>query len=182
MPTHRKSVKTPARRATPRPDNYGPASADLWGPAEDSIALLNSIGDAVLRSRGGVLVWCNDAVKDVFGYTKDELIGKRTGFLISDDIRAPELAQTVYAVAEKQGRFLGTTEVKRKDGSTTHVEFSISRVPHKDPPEFITVKVGWYTHVPRSSSPSPATSRDAGNEKGNGCGGPWTAASATSAR
>jgi len=139
MTTQRKPARTPARRAARRPDTHGPASADLWGSTEDCIALINSMGDAVLRSRDGVIVWCNDTVKEVFGYSKDELIGKETSIFVSEDIRTPELAQAVYAVAEKQGRFLGTTEARRKDGSKTLVEFSISRVAHKAPPEFITV-------------------------------------------
>jgi len=110
-----------------------------WGSAEDYSTLVENIPDAITKSRSGVIVWCNDRVEEVFGYKKDELIGTDGSFFFPDDTDPAEITETVYRVTAEQRHFRGTMRIKKKDGNIAYVEFSISRIPEKEPPELITV-------------------------------------------
>jgi len=39
-------------------------------------ALVRSLTDAVFTLKGGVITWCNDRVEEIYGYRKEELLGK----------------------------------------------------------------------------------------------------------
>jgi PAS domain S-box-containing protein len=101
-------------------------------------ALIDCLADAVIAS-SGVITWANDRVEDVFGYTKDELIGKDGSFFLPDDVGPDRFTEHVYTTTEDGRHLNGETKARKKDGSIIHVEFSISRVPETDPPEFVTV-------------------------------------------
>ncbi len=106
---------------------------------EQYSALVENIADAVFRLADKTISWCNDRVEEIYGYTKNELIGKDSSFLLSSDIGTPEFAKLVYNATEGGHCFRGTTKTKRKDETLIDVEFSVSRFPGKDPPEFIAV-------------------------------------------
>ena len=101
-------------------------------------ALVENLADAVIVSQG-VVTWCNDRVQDVFGYTPDELIGQEASFFLCGDIDPSEFTRTVYAGTAKQSHVRGTTKIRKKDGSTIDVEFSISRIPGTEPPQLLAV-------------------------------------------
>jgi len=48
--------------------------------------LIGSLADAVFEFKGAVLVWCNDRVEEIYGYTKDELIGKNAKFFFPEGV------------------------------------------------------------------------------------------------
>lgn len=101
-------------------------------------ALINCLADAVFTSRG-VITWCNDQVEEIFGYTRDELIGKDRSFFLPEPIDPADFTEYVYTATADGKHLAGETRAQKKDGSIIHVEFSISRIPETDPPEFITV-------------------------------------------
>ncbi len=100
--------------------------------------MIQSIADAVLVSRG-MITWCNDKVEDVFGYTKDELIGKDASFFVTEDIASSQWTDVVHHLTPKQNAFSAVAKVRKKDGSLIDVEFRISRISGSKPPEFVTV-------------------------------------------
>ena len=101
-------------------------------------ALVNCLADAVFTSRG-VITWCNDRVEEIFGYTRDELIGQDGSFFLPEPVDPADFTEHVYTATEDGKHLTGETRARKKDGNIIHVEFSISRIPETDPPEFITV-------------------------------------------
>ncbi len=115
------------------------ANGSEWESQDDLSVLLGSIADAVIKSRDGVIVWCNDRVEDIFGYSKEELLGTDGGKIYPRVAEYPRRGEWARNATEKRGHFRGRTEVTKKDGTTGFVEFSISRIPGREPPEFVTV-------------------------------------------
>ena len=111
----------------------------IWGSEEDCSALVENIADAIYKSCNGIIVWCNDRVEEIFGYTRDEFIGKPASFFLTEDVDIAELTKRIYRETEKRKHCHGTTALRKKDGSTVYIEFSVSRISGKEPPEFITV-------------------------------------------
>lgn len=102
-------------------------------------ALVGSLTDAVFKIRGKMISWCNDRVEKIYGYTKEELVGKMASFLFPADVDISEFIREVSAGIKEQGVFHGTAEVKRKDGNTVDIEYSISRIPGGEPVELVAV-------------------------------------------
>ncbi len=101
--------------------------------------LIGSIADAVFEFKGEVLVWCNDRVEEMYGYSRDELIGKGATFFFPEGIGASEFSRKILATIKERGLFRGTTRVRKKDGTLADIEYSISRMPTKDPIRVIVV-------------------------------------------
>ena len=109
-----------------------------FGSSEYHSALIQSIADAVLVSRG-VITWCNDKVEDVLGYSKDELIGKDAGFFVTNGIASMHWIEAAHRETTGHSVYCATAKVKKKDGSLIDVEFRTSRISESDTPEFVTV-------------------------------------------
>jgi PAS domain S-box-containing protein len=77
------------------------------------------------------IIECNPAASEIFGYSRNELVGKTTAFLHLDEASLEEFRKYLYAAVEKQG-FLPLLEfkMKRKDRTTFPTENSV--VPLED--------------------------------------------------
>jgi len=106
---------------------------------EDYATLLENLSDAVFKFKDGVVVWCNDKVKEIYGYSKDELIGKDAAFFVPADRDPLEFIKSIYAVMKKEGCYRGSATAKTKDRGTVDIEYSISQIPNKDHIELVTV-------------------------------------------
>ena len=115
------------------------AEEALQESEEHYSTLIGSLADAVFEFKGGVLIWCNDRVEEIYGYTRCELIGRNAGFFFPEGIGASEFAQKISAAIKERGLFRGTARVKKKDGTLADIEYSISRTPTKDPIKVIVV-------------------------------------------
>jgi len=102
-------------------------------------ALIKNLADALFEIKEGVIVWCNDKAEEIYGYPKDELIGKDARFFYPTGISPSEFTVMVSRVIKEQGLFRGVTEVKRKDGRMVDVEYSITQIPGKYPVEVVAV-------------------------------------------
>ena len=101
--------------------------------------LIESLADAVFEFKGAVLVWCNDRVEEIYGYTKDELIGKNAKFFFPEGVGVSEFVQGISEAIKERGVFRGTARVEKKNGTFADIEYSISRTPTKDPIKVIVV-------------------------------------------
>jgi PAS domain S-box-containing protein len=101
--------------------------------------LARSLTDAVFKLKGKVITWCNDRVEDVYGYEKDELIGKNATFLFPEGISHSKFIEEVAGAIEEHGYFRGAHRVKRKNGSLVDIEYTISQIQGTEPIELISV-------------------------------------------
>ncbi|MFC1848277.1 PAS domain S-box protein [Chloroflexota bacterium] len=106
---------------------------------ELSSALIGNLTDAVFLFRGDAIAWCNDRVEEIYGYPKDELLSKKASFFYPTKTDSSELTRGISTAMEQQGVFRGTSKFRRKDGSFIDIEYSLSRIPNKDPIELIAV-------------------------------------------
>ena len=102
-------------------------------------ALVRSLADAVFKFKGGVVTWCNDRVEEMYGYTKDELIGRKAGFFFPHDMNHSKLIEEISDSIKESGFFRGTARAERKDGSVIDVEYTISQISGSDPVELVAV-------------------------------------------
>ena len=80
---------------------------------------------------GRKIIDCNDAVKDIFGYSRDELIGKKTAILFPDKQSFEEYGKELYAAIRKQGYHVTELRGKRRNGEELVVELSCSGIEGK---------------------------------------------------
>lgn len=102
-------------------------------------ALVGSLTDAVFKIKEGMITWCNDTAETIYGYGKDELIGKEASFFYPGHTSPQEFTRAVSAGIKEQGVFRGITRFLKKDGSIADIEYTISQIPDKDPVEVVAV-------------------------------------------
>jgi PAS domain S-box-containing protein len=105
-------------------------------------ALVSNISDAVYLVRGDSIAWCNDRVQEIYGYSRDELLGQKASLLYPSDIDPVEFAEKIrpaLAAVGEHGIFRGTRRFQKRDGEIAFLEYSISRIPGKRPVEIIAV-------------------------------------------
>jgi len=113
--------------------------AALRESEEHYSALVGSLTDAVFKIKGRVIDWCNDRAEEIYGYRKDELVGMKPSILFPVDVNPPEFISEVSAAIKERGYFHGTAKVRRKDGSIIYIEYSISKIPGREPMELVSV-------------------------------------------
>ncbi len=106
---------------------------------EQYSALVSNIADAVFSYRDGKMMWINDTIEQMLGYTQEEIIGLDANLFVSDDTDLTEVASEVGTGIKQKGHFHGITRAKRKDGTVIDIEFTASRLPGKFPPEIVGV-------------------------------------------
>jgi PAS domain S-box-containing protein len=98
--------------------------------------LLEAAPDAIIEiEREGQIVLLNKAAEQLFGYTREELLGKPLETLIPSDAQAAHQAHRNKYWASPTTRPMGTglkLEGQRKDGSRVPVEISLSPVQFEE--------------------------------------------------
>jgi PAS domain S-box-containing protein len=115
------------------------AEQSLQESEEEYSALVGGIADAVVKTTGGTISWCNDRVSEVLGFTKQELIGKDPSTLLADGIDPAEFSAAALAATREHNHCRDTTKVMTGSGKVVDVDFVISRMPGRKPPEFVIV-------------------------------------------
>jgi PAS domain S-box-containing protein len=97
-----------------------------------SQALVAQLADAVIfADRAGVIQVWNAGAEAVFGYSADEILGRRLDLLIPEPLRSAHWAAFDTAVDESQmkhGRDSMTTRSLHKDGRHLYVDLSFALV------------------------------------------------------
>ena len=94
--------------------------------------LLEAAPDAIIEvDREGRILTLNARTEQLFGYTREELLGQNVDALVPDHIRANHSQHRANYAAHPQTRPMGSglsLEARRKNGSTFPVEISLSPV------------------------------------------------------
>jgi PAS domain S-box-containing protein len=92
-----------------------------------------SLRDAVfiIDANTAAITDCNRAAAEIFGYSREHMLGRATGFLHVDQMALEEFRKLLLsAVAEKGFLFLSEFKMKRKDGTAFPTEHTV--MPLKD--------------------------------------------------
>jgi PAS domain S-box-containing protein len=87
-------------------------------------ALVRSLTDAVFKIRDGAITWCNDRVEAVYGYTRNDLVGRKVSSLFPEDTNRREFIGAVSAAIKEDGVFRDIGRIKKKDGSIAYVHLA----------------------------------------------------------
>jgi PAS domain S-box-containing protein len=96
-------------------------------------ALYASLGDGVMVfTPEGTIEFANPAAERIFGYAEGSLIGKPASVLVPDELRGAHLRASERFAATGESGLVGRRGIVRpalrRDGSTIHIEFSLSEM------------------------------------------------------
>jgi PAS domain S-box-containing protein len=111
----------------------------LEASEEHYSTLVRNLADAVFKIKEGKIVWCNERVGEMYGYSCDELMGKDASFFYPTGINPAEFSGTVSAAIKKEGFFYGGTKVRRKDGKLMDIEYAIAWIAGSNPIELVAI-------------------------------------------
>lgn len=114
------------------------AEEDLRKSEEQARAFLESVGETIVAiDREGRIVRANDRLEEMFGYPREDVLGRRLEVLLPERMRTAHEGHRIdYFEAPRvrpMGRGLELT-ARRKDGSEFPVEVSLSKVEADDGP------------------------------------------------
>lgn len=97
----------------------------------DTILSCSSIGIALVRDR--VLVWCNEAMAQLFGYSVAEMCGNNTSVFYPSDDDYRQLGQQAYAELANGERYTFERLMKHKDGCLFWARMMGKQLSQEDP-------------------------------------------------
>lgn len=85
---------------------------------EMNSTILDSIGEAVILvdPNGRIIRNCNSVTEELFGYSKEELIGEKTSILHVSKEHFEKFGEVSESVLEQTGVYEGEFQMQRKDG------------------------------------------------------------------
>ncbi|WNB87366.1 ATP-binding protein [Cellulomonas sp. ATA003] len=109
------------------------------GPGTDARFrdLLEAAPDAILGcDADGTIVFANSKVDELFGYRREELLGRSLDVLVPDSVRPTHAAHRAAYLRDPVARPMGTMQLsaRRRDGSLFPAEISLSTLDAEDGP------------------------------------------------
>lgn len=102
---------------------------------EDMAALESSILDAIPQAVVGLrnrrIIFANNAVQDVFGWQREELIGERIAIFYRNERESREIAKRFYTTLASQRTFVTEFPCRRKDGRDILCRMRAARIGEK---------------------------------------------------
>jgi PAS domain S-box-containing protein len=90
-----------------------------------SVVSASPVGIA-LNTPDSQIVWANQAMADICGYTSDELSGQSARILYETDEEFLRVREVVYSSAQQEGGNRVETRFRRKDGEMRHVQLNVA--------------------------------------------------------
>jgi PAS domain S-box-containing protein len=118
---------------------------------------IESVADAIfVLGSGGppTIIDCNRGAKEMFGYTRQEMLFRTTKFLHISEVALEEFQKHLNPAMREEGVFhLTDFAMKRKDGTTFHAEHTVVPLNNEE-----GLVVGWVSVV-RDITESKRTER-----------------------
>ncbi|MCX5909325.1 MAG: PAS domain S-box protein, partial [Deltaproteobacteria bacterium] len=94
---------------------------------ENTLASLTS-AVFVIDPRTRVIVSCNPAAEEIFGYKEKEMVGRNTEFLHVNRSMYEEFGQKLFPALNEKGVYQTEYQMRRKDGSVFFTENTITEI------------------------------------------------------
>ena len=107
-------------------------------------AIVDSATTGIALMKDRLVLRCNPALDQMFGYEPGELVGKPTRIWYQDEASYEEIGRGVYPTIAKGEIYRNEVEMVKKDGSLFWVRLSGSRLEH---PDGTTGLVGIFTDI-----------------------------------
>ena len=91
-------------------------------------SILDAISHAVIGFQNRHIIFANNAVKDVFGWDPQDLIGQSSRVLYRDDEEFDQIGAAFYPLSKKQKTLTKEAFCRKKDGTEMTCLVSISRI------------------------------------------------------
>lgn len=97
--------------------------------------ILDTLPTAVLFLQNRKIIYANDAIKHIFGFEVDEMIGKETRILYRSDAEYETTGKQIYGALETIKLHKGIYPFKSKDGKDIICEIKAVKMSSSPPPE-----------------------------------------------
>ncbi|MEW8979538.1 MAG: response regulator [Symbiobacterium sp.] len=91
----------------------------------------HSLDGIVIADKDTVIVHCNPAYEAITGYSRDELVGRKTN-IVRSGLTPPEVFKDMWGQLGTRGRWVGEVINRHKDGSLWYSFLSITRITDED--------------------------------------------------
>ncbi|MBI4220053.1 MAG: PAS domain S-box protein [Chloroflexi bacterium] len=130
MPDQEHGVGKPGREdAQSRASELSRFSADLTRVYEALLTAHDHLGIGVVLTDGIRIVYANDALCDLYGYTQEELRALPSFLELVVEEDRPRLAERLQArLRRMEASDTGSTAIVRKDGRRVDIEYAVKRI------------------------------------------------------
>ncbi len=104
-----------------------------------NILRASSVGLSLAINRK--IIWANEAMEELFGYSYDEYHNQDTKILYADDLEYQRVGKLVYEKLQKNKPVRINTKFKRKDGSIFYGRYKINFIDPEQPEKGVIVSI-----------------------------------------
>jgi PAS domain S-box-containing protein len=94
---------------------------ELLASQETLSGILSASPSGIVKIRGRVFEWVNEAMCSITGYREDELVGHDSRFLYPDDEEYERVGREIYRKGQEESRWV------RKDGTVIELLFQVAK-------------------------------------------------------
>jgi len=94
---------------------------ELLASQETLSGILSASPSGIVKIKGRVFEWVNDAMCSITGYAEDELVGHDSRFLYPDDEEYERVGREIYRKGQEESRWI------RKDGTVIELLFQVAK-------------------------------------------------------
>lgn len=91
-------------------------------------SILDAVPQAIVGLHKRVIIFANNAVKDTFGWHREELIGKSVSLFYRNEKESDEIARYFYSTLARQRTFVNEFYCRRKDGKDILCRMRAARI------------------------------------------------------